>query len=652
MFLSKIWFFLITVVAALAITVALVMPRPAERAGVRQENKSVRTACLVTDILLRDNARARIQLTGEFAQAVRELKLSTTLFEASKGQIISKETNATGRAELGKLLESVTGTKPSFIWLLDRRGRVVARSSQEDKTYGDSMRGYYLVQDALDGYVRDDLWMLQDGLYRVAAAPVLTRDLQWAGAIVLGQAVDKEFAGALADNIDANINFYVAGDSVASSQPVQIHKDVVEGSKELAEIEQGKDCATSKVLRVKAGEGRYLAINARLPGEAGQQGAFFSVYVEQAEALDFMGTLKAAKKDDLGFDRFPWIKVALAFVLMMGIGFGLMFKEVDGPLKRLNKEAVGLAQGDQERFQEEAHSSKYGSIARSVNISIDKMQRATKDAKGDMDKLLGAAPSAGTSKSTGSKLPPVGIGASLGANAAKAPSPSDFKFGGAPAPAASDLGLSAPPPAMPGLTAPPAKESKPKASSGFGDKTPPPMPGAKKASKPEGGIKFNMKRPTDSQTAPAAVSLGGASDKLGMDADILGDDSSSLENLIAGGDPLGTELPPSVGAEEDKASSAADKKPEVSSPEVDPDEAPTIANDSAGSSGYFEQIFQEFMTMKKKCGESTENLTFERFSKKLQKNQDALIAKRSCSSVKFQVYEKDGKAALKASPVK
>lgn len=618
MFLSKIWFFLITVIAALAITVALIMPRPAEREGVIQENKSVRTACLVTDILLRDNARARIQLTGEFAQAVRELKLSTTLFEASKNEIITGQTNATGRAELAKLLESVTGTRPSFIWLLDRRGRVVARSSTEDKNFGDSMQGYYLVQDALDGYVRDDLWMLEDGLYRVAAAPVLTRDLQWAGAIVLGQSVDTTFATSLAENIDANINFYVGEEAVASSKPIQIHKDIVDGSKMLADIEQGQDCAASEVLRVEAGNSRFLAINARLPGEAGQQGAFYSVYIEQAEALDFMGTLSKVKKDDLGFDKFPWLMVALAFIAMMAIGFFLMFKEVDGPLKTLNKEAVALAQEELERFNETAHRSKYGSIARSVNISIDKMQRATKAAKKDMDQLLGPAPAA---EAKGSSLPPVGLGVGL---PGKTPAPpiSDFKFGGAPAPSASDLGLSAPPSAMPGLSAAPAKKPAiPSASKDFADKTPPPVP-----RKPVADLK--LARPTDSHTTPAPVSLDPMSDKKSIDADILAP-ADSPANIIGNGDPLG-----------------------LGSSDIDPDELPTIANDTAGPAAYFEQIYQEFMTMKKKCGESTENLTFERFSKKLQKNQDALIAKRSCTSVKFQVYEKDGKAALKASPVK
>ena len=37
---------------------------------------------------------------------------------------------------------------------------------------------------------------------------------------------------------------------------------------------------------------------------------------------------------------------------------------------------------------------------------------------------------------------------------------------------------------------------------------------------------------------------------------------------------------------------------------------------------------------------------------KLRNNREALQAKHGCRSVKFQVYVKDGRAALKASPVR
>ena len=67
---------------------------------------------------------------------------------------------------------------------------------------------------------------------------------------------------------------------------------------------------------------------------------------------------------------------------------------------------------------------------------------------------------------------------------------------------------------------------------------------------------------------------------------------------------------------------------------------------------YFKEIFDEFVALKKKLNESIEQLTYDRFEGTLKKNRDTLIARYKCSRVKFQVYEKDGKASLKATPVK
>jgi hypothetical protein len=73
---------------------------------------------------------------------------------------------------------------------------------------------------------------------------------------------------------------------------------------------------------------------------------------------------------------------------------------------------------------------------------------------------------------------------------------------------------------------------------------------------------------------------------------------------------------------------------------------------SLDDAGQYRAIYDEFLALKVKCGESVENLTYDRFLTKLRSNRDALIAKHGCKAVKFQVYVKDGKAALKASPVR
>jgi hypothetical protein len=67
---------------------------------------------------------------------------------------------------------------------------------------------------------------------------------------------------------------------------------------------------------------------------------------------------------------------------------------------------------------------------------------------------------------------------------------------------------------------------------------------------------------------------------------------------------------------------------------------------------HWQQVFQDFLRTRAACGEATEGLTYERFRLKLEGNKAALVAKYACKSVKFQVYVKDGKAALKATPVR
>jgi hypothetical protein len=67
---------------------------------------------------------------------------------------------------------------------------------------------------------------------------------------------------------------------------------------------------------------------------------------------------------------------------------------------------------------------------------------------------------------------------------------------------------------------------------------------------------------------------------------------------------------------------------------------------------YFQEIYGQFVALKQKLGEPVDQLTFDRFEVTLKKNRDTLMARYGCNQVRFQIYEKDGKASLKATPVK
>jgi len=67
---------------------------------------------------------------------------------------------------------------------------------------------------------------------------------------------------------------------------------------------------------------------------------------------------------------------------------------------------------------------------------------------------------------------------------------------------------------------------------------------------------------------------------------------------------------------------------------------------------HFQETYREFVATRERCGEGADGLTYEKFAAKLRKNKEQLVQKYACKTVRFQVYVKEGKAALKATPVK
>ena len=88
---------------------------------------------------------------------------------------------------------------------------------------------------------------------------------------------------------------------------------------------------------------------------------------------------------------------------------------------------------------------------------------------------------------------------------------------------------------------------------------------------------------------------------------------------------------------------------------VAPAPSDLIAAASGGSTGESAEwlaVYDDFVKTKKQCGEPTDGLTFEKFQHTLKKNRDQLIQRHSCKRVRFSVYVKEGRASLKATPVR
>ena len=108
--------------------------------------------------------------------------------------------------------------------------------------------------------------------------------------------------------------------------------------------------------------------------------------------------------------------------------------------------------------------------------------------------------------------------------------------------------------------------------------------------------------------------------------------------------------PPSPLAPSDDEKSVALKLEGLTGPSKSNGSATYLSSDEEG---HFREVFAQFVEVRKQCGESTSDLTYDRFVGTLQKHRDQILQTRpDARGVRFTVYAKEGKAALKAAPRK
>jgi hypothetical protein len=106
--------------------------------------------------------------------------------------------------------------------------------------------------------------------------------------------------------------------------------------------------------------------------------------------------------------------------------------------------------------------------------------------------------------------------------------------------------------------------------------------------------------------------------------------------------PLRRDLPPPPVPTSPAYSAPTAAPPQPSAPSAPVDE----------DSVHFQQVFEEYIALRIKCGESATSVVAGKFFAKLRSNREQLMAKYNCRSARFSVYVKDGKAAIKATPVR
>jgi len=608
MILSRLWYVLLGVAGAVALYVVYVAVGQYDRQNLRALKEGLASDSQTVEWALKIDARRRLDalLAGSVDATLQQALVSAN---AAKDGRVPDKARTDAKTALGTITQGIPADfRPDAVFAVDRDGRVIGQVGYDAVAGNDDFElgGYPAVNDALHGWLRDDVWLLGNRMYVVAARPVEYDVTQRpAGAIVGLKEISKRFANDIARRTRTNVAFLAAGQRVSGGVGVdgfdEEHLDAVGNDVKSVDDKAYGDSGRSDARMLSDDLG---AMYARLPGDASTLGGGFAVVRERRTLGGPLGFLSNA--DDKDKANVPWPLLAGVVLLASIVGILFTVLEHTRPLRELVMQADRLKAGGMDALQVARFRGAYRLAAQSLNSG---MERAIEKAGGvtrqpaDLESILGPTPAQPAMSAfsfpladggSSPAIPPVpasspGIPAvppaplaaprpvppgppRPAAGAAPAPAPAPFDAPAIPSPAAK---LAAPPPVR-GPVAPPPR--------------PPPIP------------------PVGPAGPPGIPSAGGSDD----------DEDATMVGAV----------PAEVMAQATGESAAA------------PEPAEWLT------------VYDDFVRVKKQCGEPTDGLTFERFAQTLKKNRDALIERHRCKRVKFTVYTKDGRASLKATPVK
>ncbi|MBW2264436.1 MAG: hypothetical protein JRG91_20920 [Deltaproteobacteria bacterium] len=577
MFASKFWnFLLVLVIAALAVIILLV-PISVNESRLENTRSILQKDRVQLEAVLKMEARARIDTTIVFAvnEDVRKYLAMANRFK--KDEKFTGEEQDALLASLRKVNEKLGPMSADILFVVDRKGKVVAQIGENERSSGYSLHGFPLVDSAIRGYLRDDTWIRDGKPYRMAARPIIHQGT-YQGAVVHGKRMAKDLATLLSLATKAQAAIFVDSlvtesvlppESPAAARPDD--KAAEEATEEKPAYPSDNDlnrCLGDMVFKDKAfltkgrsglllcegggdvpesGKLRFYVTAIKFVGEArhGQAGVVIVRTVPPGISLrEFV--LAPERKAELAGEKATLAIIGAAALLLSVLGFLIVFFEGDRPKSKFLREVENMASREGERLNIYVFRGKYRKIADAVNRAID----------GAVEVLV--------SKAT-----------------ADAPSVSKI------------LGT---------------KDSKPRLS------------------KPQFEIPEQIS--VDDVAAPPPMA---GSKPSQPSVPSVPDDEAPVEAVKP--------PPPKAAVGRPPLPMGAPGKPPPPKASEDPE-------------ARYKAIYKDFFDLKTACGESTDGLTFERFRATLKKQEDAIMERTKCSRVDFRVYVKEGKAALKATPVK
>ena len=591
--LSRLWYLVLALAVGAALAGAFLNKSAASREAEFQLEEQLRRDRVEAELWMRLDARLRLDALASIAV---EPEVRQTL-RSSSGRAGTPNSGARRRLsiKLNALNAELEEGRGDMVFAIDAEGEVVA--TLEKSSSGSQQLGKMpLVRDALRGFMRDDVWVYNGEVYRMAARPVFDGG-RYVGAIVHGMKIGDDLARRLGAKLpNASVVFFYGDELVAAHSGGASALTSTELKSILPAAIENMATATDSI---KLGE-RARAIVAPVRGGAAHAEVGYLIG-RKGSSVGLGGLFANTFQEDVA--SLPWLVVIGIPLLLLVLGLGLLYMEHDKGVVILRKSAESLAKGEQSSLPAGRLRRHYRKIAEHLNEALRAGVGFKEDAKQrasvDLDHILNATRE---SADTGY-----------------------FGYPSAEAPTAKQVALDEasgdspnPPPARMAPVDEPAKTAAETA-----------RPQRSPSSRPKRPSSWPSRAPSTRQ--PVAAAIRHTDESLTP----APDDPPTRPNAL---------LEDYDGFDEPEENTQVKHVPqsliEASAPAVQ------------GEETHFREVFDLFVATQKQCGAPVSGLTFDKFVRKLHAARDQVMKRHNASQVRFTVYVKEGRAALKASPVK
>jgi len=675
MILSRIWYVILAILLAAAYYIVALAVGQYNRRNQAAMDETLKADSQVVSWAMQVDARRRLDV---LLLAAVDPAVGKAIKAANGKEAIPASSRDEGAKALRAFNEKLPAEyKNDVLFVADREGRLVSQVGYDPVgAYPEfELGGYAAVFDALHGFLRDDTWVWGGRIARVVTRPVEDEVGQPPlGAVVGLRWIDNSFAKEIGKRTRTNIAFFALGQRVASAASTEgFEENALEAlGSELGALLQDKQFkeAGRTDVRPLGTDDKGGVLFVRLPGDAWELGAGFAVARQKVSIGSPLGFINGADDQDKRNVKL-WI---VALIVIGAAFFGMLFSflEHSMPLREMARQAAKLKKGEIDQLQLPRFRGGYRPIATDINNGITRVVEkggGTARKPADLESILGPVPA---QPSMSAFSFPMADGSSPGQTGPNAAAPSypgsspavnqsgaNNRFPGGPGPGVASA-PGAPPPAL---------ASRPGAPGAPGP-GPAPGPGLA-ASRPGGGTpgagvqgqpgflanERTMAMPGappppagfPNAGAPPPAALGANGPHSATVAASPGAQKLAMQGTAPQGFATGT---PATGAAAAAKGKDEEEQTMVAQPSADLIAATgghAAANDPAAE---WHQVYEEFLRTKRECGEPTDGLTFEKFQQTLKKNRDALMQRHGCKRVKFSVYVKEGRASLKATPVR